>query len=131
MSRKAEWQRQHDSFVARILDLLEAYADVSNISQAKYKDDFFAIFEDAYRSHFCSPRKKYDEASGRLVSLKEQRPLVHGDQFRPAAQQRGWITNEDETSKKYRDLRMVSIWWNEWTYAWDRNPPQPRRKRAD
>lgn len=132
MSRKAEWQTQHDAIVDRVLQLLADNEDVS-ISQEGYKGDFFAVFADAYRTHFCTPRRRYDETARRLVDLKEQRPIVHGDHFWYAAKERNWIADVDveKQTKRYRDLRTVQNWWNEWKYAWDRNPPPERRKRGN
>ena len=123
------WKIQHESYVARILDLLTLYEDVSNIAQESYKAEFFRVFAEAYLNRFCTPSYRFDQASGREVLCKEQRPRVHGDHFWSAAKERGWVKSDDDIDcKRVRDLRTVQCWWNEWTYAWDANPPRTRRK---
>jgi hypothetical protein len=127
MSKKTEWQQQADAFFRDLLSLLAAYENVDYIGQGSYKSTFFRIFADAYRSGFCSPRYRFDIQKGYHVQSKAQRPRICGDTIRDYARRQGWVHAEmPAEEKRYRYLMMVSIWWDEWTYAWDRNPP-PRK----
>ncbi len=122
---KKQWGNQADAYVSQVLDLLKEYEDVDYIGQESYKSDFFAIFSDAYRSGFCSPGYRIDNESNKLVLCKSQRPLVSGDTIWSYAIEHGWVDAEmHPTEKKYRDIHMVKTWWDEWVYAWNRNPPQ-------
>jgi hypothetical protein len=124
---KKKWHDDRDWYLTRIMELLNRYEDVINIGQDEYKGDFFKIFADAYRSGFCVPRYRLDRDVKRSIRCKSQRPLVSGDAIWSFAKNRDWVHSEmSGTEKRYEDIRRVMTWWDEWTYAWLRNPPTRR-----
>jgi hypothetical protein len=127
MSRKAEWRKQAHAYLEKLLGLLSAYESVDSIRQESYKSAFFKVFADAYRSGFCWPGDRFDEATDRFVQCKTQRPLISGDAIWLFAKDKGWVRSEmPECDKRNRDIELLRTWWDEWVYAWNRHPP-PRK----
>lgn len=122
----AKWKQQAEGYLRQIIDLLRFFAEVDSISQESYKSRFFDIFSDAFRSSFCLVGYRYDEEKDRLVRCKAQRPLISGDRIWEYAKQQGWVHERMMDEKRYRDIERVRMWWDEWTYAWERHPP-PRK----
>lgn len=130
MSQKP-WQSQREGYLRRILSLLREYENVVFIGQRPYKDDFFDIFADAFQSGFCTPTYRLDAARGKYVLCKSQRPRISGDVIVAFVKEQGWIDSEMALNEtKCDDVNMVRVWWDEWTYAWTRNPPKRRYKRG-
>ena len=126
-----KWTDKRDQFLGEVLSLLRMYEGVLSIRQGSYKEDFFKVFVDAFHAKFCVATERFDVASGRMVRCKNQRPLITPDSIWSYAKDHDWCHAEmtvDE--KRYRNIQMVMTWWEEWTYAWERNPPKPRRKRS-
>jgi hypothetical protein len=105
---------------------LKLYEDVS-IRQEPYKGDFFRIFADAYRSGYCTPGYRPDAEKMHLVLCRAQRPQISGDVIWNRAKSQGWVHGGmTGREKRYDDIEMVRLWWDEWTYAWKHSGP--RRK---
>jgi hypothetical protein len=132
MSSKKSWRIESEAIIARVIELLQRYECVQGITQEPYKGDFFKVFSNAYRAGFCTVRRRFDPTSGRMVVCKVQRPLVSRDAIWAAAKNLAWIHGEmDPSEKRYCDIKLVCSWWNEWTYAWDRNPPPRKSSRSN
>ncbi|TWT98546.1 hypothetical protein [Stieleria varia] len=127
---KKLWMTEHATFLDQIFDLLKGYEDVVSVEQEPYKQDFFRVFSEAYRAGYCWPSYRVDEERDRLVQSKVQRPMIFGDTIWEHARALGLIDADStaRNSKMYFHLTSLTVWWDEWTYAWNRNPP-PRRYR--
>jgi hypothetical protein len=125
---KKEWQQQADAYFQKIMKLLENYEEVAYIGQEPYKGDFFKVFAEAYRSGHCTFRYRSDFEKDRLVPCKAQPPfIISGEKIWSVAKSQGWVhANMTQEEKRYRDIKMLMTWWDEWVYAWKH--PVPRRK---
>lgn len=122
-----KWQAQANGYLQEVLNLLQLYEGVGFIGQKPYKDDFFRVFSAAFRTGFCLPHFRVDPRTGVHHYFKCQRPLVDGETIWSYARSQGWVhAKMNGNEKRYRDIDMVRTWWDEWIYAWQRNPP-PRR----
>ena len=135
MMAKKSWRDQAEKYLNDVLNLLREFDDVVSIEQEPYKDQFFEIFSIAYRTDFCTPKRRIDRERLRSVQCKSQRPLISSDTIWAHAKKHDWVDSRRTTDDdaRYRNIRSVMTWWDEWVYAWDRNPP-PRmyhRKQAD
>jgi hypothetical protein len=98
--------QQAKAYLERIPELLEQN-EHSSIDQ--YRDDFFAVFRDAYHSGFCTG---------------EQQPKIFGEFIWDYAAEHDWVHSEmKETDKRYADIETVKTWWDEWTYALEHYRP--------
>lgn len=121
--RKQHRTEQQD-LLSKILALLIKYEDVYNIAQRPYKDDFFHIFYIAYTKGFCGHRIEGNE-NDIAVWVRTNKPLIVGDVIKDFAREKAWIIpNHPEHEKRESDIDLVRHWWDEWEYAWDRNPPK-------
>ena len=125
---KYSTKTQRDELIAKIMALLEAYEPVTNIGQEPYKADFFAVFSEAFKCGLCTKQFRVDEVKKRIVSSKLQRPLISGDTIASHARKCGWVSSADDESKRQQDLETIRLWWDEWSYAWNR--PVSKRKYA-
>jgi hypothetical protein len=126
---KKKWQDQHIQYMNQIMLLLEHYDDVTDVGQEPYKSDFFKIFANAFCAGFCLPSERFSTNSNLYVRCKSQRPLVSGDTIWFFAKDQGWLKAEiGENENRYENILRIMTWWDEWTYAWSRNPPARKRK---
>ena len=135
MMTKKSWRDLAEKHLNEVLNLLREFDDVVSIEQEPYKGRFFEVFAGDYRTDFCTPKRKIDRETLRSVQCNSQRPLISSDTIWAHAEKHEWVTSSGMTDDdpRYQNIRTVMNWWDEWVYAWDRNPP-PRmyyRKQAD
>ena len=128
---KPAWEAKYFEYLDRILELLQTLCDVNAGNLAQYKSLFFKIFADAYRRGFCTTKTRLDKTLGRDVPCHRQHPIITGSAIWDYALEKGWIHAEvSETELSYRNILMLRVWWDEWTYAWKNCPVQPTRLRS-
>jgi|GEM_PF-2811490 len=91
--------------------------------QAEYKFDYFRIVYLAFGNGLCGnrARNKYSTAVKRKRSLKPSDYAVCGE-FIADHVQREWLNGRQPSPNQEGMLRDLTLWWDEWAYAWDKNP---------
>lgn len=128
---KKLWRNEVDEILQQILGYLQRIEDVTNICQEPNKSEMFKIFRDAFLSGYCGTRYK-ESKSGLIVRKAPKKSQIYDETIENYAREHEWINATSSTdSKRYRDLECVKVWWNEWTYAWDKNPPKRKYVRRN
>jgi hypothetical protein len=115
---KKEWMQTVASYHQRILERLR---QDERAAIHQYKNLYFSIFREAYEAGFCVPLSYNIRfvRNGFRTEWIRARPSVTGDSIWQYAKERGWVHSEMKgTERRYKQIGLVQIWWDEWTFAW-------------
>jgi len=91
-----------------------------------YKGDFFRIFSTAFQNGYCqplacAPKSKYGVAPEEFH--------INGD-ILGSYLRREWLGGDPPSEECQKMIEDLTVWWDEWTYAWRNHPNKPKRRSA-
>ena len=128
--RKKEWTQAVESYHQWILERLR---QDEKVAIHQYTDLYFSIFREAYERGFCAPLSYniHMQGDGYRVEWIHSRPSITGESIWEYAREHGWVHSEMlGTERRFKQIRTVRTWWDEWTYAWHQLGHKTRRYRT-
>lgn len=126
---KKQLARQAEEFHERIVQLLRDHRNV-DITQRPYKDDFFKVFREAYKSGFCCWLRYYVYTDNGQIEPIHTKPIVRGGSIWSYACETEWVNVEMNPGEdRYKRIHLVMDWWDAWTFAWEQLEYKKRKHR--
>lgn len=104
---RASVPQQAIAYVDELLAFLALCDTVAWIGQTEYKEDVFRLFKKIFKAGYCGTQKT--------------KPNICATMIENHAKSSGWMNSKAINRRQH--LRDICEWWDEWVYAWCRNPP--------